>query len=87
MTAFITKYALTQGILKVEGEVSDKVPTMLFYNENLTGNSFACYAHGSDWHRTFEEAVVQAERMRTKKLGSLAKEVERIQGKTFTAYK
>jgi hypothetical protein len=76
ITAWLTRYALTQGILKVSGEVCHNISSgMLSYG----GGG---YAHGNDWHRSVEAATARAEKMRADKLASLRKQIaamERLQ--------
>ncbi len=59
ITAWVTKYALTQGIIKMVGEVSAASPT---YFHNL--NRQPCVdAHGKDWHRTEAAALARVDDM------------------------
>jgi hypothetical protein len=48
MRVFITKYALTQGILEKEGEVSNTAASMLV----VKGDRYPDYFHGEgkEWH-------------------------------------
>lgn len=53
--AWITKYALSEGIHVVDGVVCHNISsTMLKYGRHG-------YAHGKDWHRTQDEAIKRAE--------------------------
>lgn len=82
ITVFITKYALTRGIFKVDARMA-----------GLDGSQFACYkeagkfgqsfAHGNDWHFTEEAAKARAEEMRTKKLTSIRKQAIKLMTMTF----
>lgn len=77
--AWVTKYALTEGILLVEGEVCHSISSgMLSYGRHGT-------AHGKDWHRTPEAALARAEDMRKKKIASLRKSIEKMERLTFKA--
>lgn len=80
ITVWITKYALTTGIMveQVE-EPSQRFPSMICAKAIGPSAIF----HGKDWHRTKEAAVVRAEDMRTIKLASLEKQIARIQSKIF----
>ena len=72
--AFITKYALTTGIYKVEGEVKDDMFKQL---RNGSG-AFDQYFFGKDWHLTEEGAIARAEEMRIRKLKSLDAQIKKI---------
>jgi hypothetical protein len=81
MIVWITKYALTKGILTGEGllceqgsmiEVPSLSPYALFHNE------------GRDWHRTETDAIAKAEQMRDTTIKSLQKRISRLQKLTFT---
>ncbi len=75
ITAWITKYALTNGIDIVRATViNDK---MIKYGR--------IYAHGKDWHRTPEAAIEQANKMRIAKILSLKKQIAKLEGMVFTA--
>ncbi len=80
-TVWITKYALTTGIFSAE--VQDCFDT----NDTLvrdTTKQYANYYHDREWHRTREEAVRHAEKMRKKKIASLKKSIEKIKKLDFT---
>ena len=76
MKVWITKYALTQGILEKEAEICSTVPdnTMI----KTVGSKYPEYYHGSDWHYTNEEAVAKAEKMRRNKIESLRKQIKKL---------
>lgn len=79
MKVWITKYALTKGILEKECEDcrDDTV--------RETENSFPVYYHGEgkEWHRTKESAIKRAEEMRQKKITRLKKQIEKLEGMRF----
>ena len=72
ITAWVTKYALTDGVLKVQGEVSRSASTMFIYGE------YWQTAHCEEWHRTEQAALDRAEFMRTKKIASLEKQLAKM---------
>lgn len=77
--AWITKYALTEGIEVVDAEVCHDINSgMISYGRGL-------YAHGKDWHRTPEAALARAEEMRKAKIVSLRKSIEKMERMTFNA--
>lgn len=73
-TYYITKYALTTGILEVQGDVFDEMPTMMRYRREGCTN----YAHRNEWHDTLYDAMTRAEEMRHEKLVSLKKQIEKL---------
>lgn len=79
MKVWITKYALTDGIIEMEcvqfGDISVRE----------VGNPFPTYYHGEggEWHRTKESAIKQAEAMRQKKIESLKKQIKKLEGTRF----
>lgn len=58
--AYVTRYALTEGILELEGKVARNG---YFRADNYT-SSFSL----KDWYPTREEAIKRAEEMRLKKI-------------------
>lgn len=78
--AFITKYALTDGIKEVEVEVCDEYPGMV-----KGSGLFALYhGEGKEWHRTRESAVKKAEEMRVNRIASLKKQITKLEKLKFT---
>ena len=72
-TFYVTKYAFTQGILKVEGEIS----TSVLKTKGPFGT--CCYhGEGREWHRTREAADVRVEEMRAKRIKSLEKQLKKL---------
>ena len=84
ITAWVTKYALTDGIQKVSGTVRHETRSgMLSY----TGSRYEwreC-VHGNDWHRTPEAALARAEEMRKAKIASLKKSIAKLEAIKFSA--
>jgi hypothetical protein len=78
MEVFITKYALTKGVIKVEAMLVK--PSMVAFSQPHCREE---YCHGKDWHETREDAVAHAETMRLKKISSLDKQIARLQKLTF----
>ena len=79
MNVWITKYAMTRGIKEIEcedcengavKEIENPLPT--FY-----------HGEGKEWHRTKESAIQKAEEMRQKKIASLKKQIEKLEGMRF----
>ena len=80
-TAYVTKYALTAGVQEILVEdCFDTSPTMV---KDLREGAIHNYYHNGDWHRSRDEAVKRAEKMRAKKLASLQKQIDRIRKLVF----
>lgn len=77
-TAYITKYALTEGIFEAEGEESNGY---FYYGKGGYDRNQAC---PEDWHRTREEAVARAEDMRKRKIASLKKSIAKMEALRFS---
>ena len=77
MKVWITKYALTKGIL--EKEVEDCGDGMVKESDN----NFPTYYHGTDWHTEKKSAIAKAEEMRKKKIASLKKKIEKLERMEF----
>ncbi|MBL3522844.1 hypothetical protein IM876_09225 [Serratia plymuthica] len=73
-TVYITKYALTKGIIKVEGEIAKS--GNIFYGKGG-------YQHSSDFRMTLEEAIEKAEDMRRRKLESMKKKIALLESIDF----
>ena len=80
-TFYVTKYALTTGVMAVRGKVSDTSPDMLGYI--IDGWPFTSYAHGKEWHDNFDDAIADCERRRKAKLESLKKQIDKLEKMEF----
>ena len=83
MIVYVTKYALTKGILRYEGEISSLLSSMFVADQAKHGPGV--YFHGQDWHHTRESAVTQATEMRRNKVLSLKKQITKLESLTFEA--
>ena len=81
MKIWITKYALAQGILEKEGNLfmDDPILACVLAHDNL----ITAYYHQKEWHTTREEAVIEANRMKEKRLVQLKKQIIRLEKLTF----
>lgn len=79
MRVWITKYALTEGVFDVEGEITSSFPDMCSWKSN----GYPCFAHGKDWHKTESEALARAEQMRMNKIASLRKQIQKLDKLVF----
>jgi NTP pyrophosphatase (non-canonical NTP hydrolase) len=79
-TIWVTKYALTRGIIKTNARFC-RHGTMAFRVSDDA--AFDTYAHGNDWHWTRESAVARAEEMRKAKIASLKKQIASLEKRVF----
>jgi hypothetical protein len=81
MKVYVTKYALTQGILEEEatlvGEARIKV------SGDSSRGVFHAFYYKPDWYETREEAVARAEEMRKRKIASLEKSLKKFKNMKF----
>lgn len=75
MKAFLTKYALTRGITKIEGEE--------FNGFIDTGTRTLGYVSKSDYKLTLTEAKQKAEDMRLRKIKSLENQLKKYRAMKF----
>lgn len=77
MIIWITKYALTSGIEKVDAEVST-FPDMAVYKNGRYGMTSYVHKEGRDFCLTEKAAIKRAECMRKNKIESLRKSLDRV---------
>ena len=83
-TAYVTKYALTKGILEMQ--VEDCAPNLPgVVRVDRGGPSIHFHGEGRDWHRTQKGARQRAEKMRSRKIDSLAFQIDRLRLMFFDA--
>jgi hypothetical protein len=77
-TVYCIKYALTSGILRLEGEIS---PDGYFkqFPYHLCGHHLS----RNDYRLTIEEAKDAAEALRKRKIASLEKQLEKVRSQTI----
>lgn len=68
---FITKYALTTGIIKARGRVCDRL-TMIDIGKGQ-------YFHGCDWHSSLEDAEARVAVMVQKKRAAILKQLAALE--------
>ena len=73
---YITKYALTEGILKKQVEKCNN-------NRVKEIGEWSAYFHQGDWHETYANALAKAKGMKARKITSLKKQLARIETLTF----
>lgn len=85
MKVWITKYALTKGILQKETAdfclSTDSTGNMIRIKED----GYYQYYHGkgNEWHDSKSSAVAKAEMMRKEKITNLQKQIEKLQNMKF----
>jgi hypothetical protein len=79
MTYYISKYALTQGILTRIGSKEVRLSD--------DGRVLMCpyceMFHWGEWHRTRKEAVKVAEKMQLRKIAALKRQLAKLEAMTF----
>jgi len=83
MKVFVTKYALTQGILEVEVEGEPTQGGMVISVPQSGEYKDYFHGEGKDWHRTLDAAREQAEKMRIAKIESLKKSLTKFERLKF----
>jgi len=79
-TAYISKYALTQGVFEKEVEDCFHIsPNMVV----SVGDRYSSAYHKGDWHLTREEALAKADEMRTKKIASMQASLKKLENLKF----
>lgn len=79
MKIWITKYALTQGIIEAEGEQCG-----FEWISAIWDNGYRCggFKQG-EWFNTKERAIKKAEEMRQEKIESLKKQIKKLEEMRF----
>jgi hypothetical protein len=77
---YVTKYALTKGIIVVELiKGDDERMVTVKWKEG----GYPAYFHKPDWHLTREEAVSRAKAMKANKLESLKEQIKKLEKREF----
>jgi hypothetical protein len=80
MKVWVTKYALSKGILEKDVRETN-APGMVAVNNTQYGEFY--HVEGRDWHRTRAAAETKAEEMRKAKIASLVKQVLKLEKMRF----
>ena len=75
MKAYITKWALTKGIIEVDNPE--------FYENYLVISHIEPLINPVDWFRTKQEAIHRAEEMLVNKIASLRKQIAKFESMKF----
>ena len=78
ITAWITRYALTDGITAHEGDVCLGIDAQMFVSSDRL-----VHAYCEDWHLTPEGALARAEKMRLAKIASLKRQIDKLERMIF----
>lgn len=82
-TAWISKYALTVGILEKIVSRSSVASDMVVHRGGRIGSIEHYHKEGRDWHLNRDGAVARAEQMRRDKIASLQKQIARLEKLQF----
>jgi len=80
MKVYVTRYALTKGIQEYDVSDMQKGNYHVVIHEAMYNQHF----FKPDWHTDIEEALIQAELMRLKKISSLSKQIVKLRNLKFT---
>lgn len=82
-TFWVTKYALTTGVERVEAEdpINTQYVTMLVVESGRSYRMF--HGDGREWHRTEKRAINQAYALKEAKIASLEKQIAKLRKKEF----
>jgi len=79
-TVYVTKYALTVSIEKVDNV---KIENDMAISMKGFGGLICFHGEGREWHRTWESALARAEKMRVNKIRSLVIRMGKLEAIRF----
>ena len=79
-TFWISKYALIDGIISIEGSPSDAFPDLI---QTKTDACYPSLVLGKEIHNTFEEAVQHAEKRKENRIKILENEIAQLEAMKF----
>ena len=80
MKVFITKYALTKGVMEVDNvELSSSSSNMIHYKVS----GYSMHFHKPYWYENKEEALKHAEKLKQRKIDSLKKQILKLEKTVF----
>jgi hypothetical protein len=85
MKIYITKYALTDGIVESEAEINGGMAVVRKQYSGGLDQYF--HGEGKDWHLSKESAIAKAEDMRLKKIASVKKQLSKLEELSFRRMK
>ena len=80
VTRYVTKYALSDGIKKLEGVLFTPSGSDTYFTSEKSNEFFVA---PTDYFETFEEAVIRANALRAKKIASLKKQIAKLEKLEF----
>lgn len=80
MKVWITKYALTKGIIEADAEKALSDTVVIPRGRCILQSNWFCIG---DWHTSKKQAIAKAEEMRQKKIASLKKQIEKLEKMKF----
>ena len=80
MKVWITKYALTKGIIEADGELTGSESVSIL-NRGLSLPTHWFYK--GDWHSDKQSAIKKAEEMCQKKIESLKRQIKKLEEMRF----
>jgi predicted homoserine dehydrogenase-like protein len=82
--AYVTKWALTSGVILVEGELHDESgrPDLLEWM-TASGGRVVLLGEGREWHRTWKDAKLKADMMRTSKIAVMRRRIASLLVREF----
>jgi hypothetical protein len=84
MKFYITKYALTQGILEKEGELVDSIKIGEKFLRVRNKSPYTDeYYHGNDFHESLIDAQILANNIVLRKIESLKKQITKLEKLKF----
>lgn len=82
MKIYLTKYALTKGIISAKAEAVEGSPKLIAIPSE--DGQHRDYFRGKDWHLTKKAAVARAEEMRLKQIAKLQSQIKVLTELQFT---
>jgi hypothetical protein len=84
MKVWITKYALTQGIIETDGQRGSCYPeNCIAIMTHKNGHKYEQGFYSTEWHESLSDAINQAEKMRNNRIDSLKKQAKRLESLRF----
>ena len=75
---WITRYALTEGIFSCLATLEHNASGRQFVSLKRSSSHYSECFFGNDWHLSYEDAIMQAEKMRIAKIVSLQKQIKKL---------
>jgi len=85
MKVYITKYALTRGILEEEGVIDEENKHVRVESDRSSWGSFDLYYLGVNAFTSKEEAIAKGEELRLKEIENLKKRIKKLESFRFEA--